>query len=779
MSVSTPPSQSQHPHRRIALVCNQLAPGHQRRSSPAALHHKHTAAAAVAKPDDDEDEDEDNSEEHEPSLLDPERAKASFSSRELTYFLDGGKASTRLKELVAASLRDDPVFVDFNRHDLTRSDSRERTMAKIHQCIDVVRSRMSDSSDSSIAVDGQGDVHSQEVGTRSGSPKAFEDAFYRCLGSLDAAWSIRLGVHFGLFAGALNGQGTDEQRKLYETDLQRMNITTCYAMTELGSGSYLQGLETTATFDVDTDEFVIHSPTLTSTKIWIGGAAETATHAVVYARLIVKRVDHGIFGFIVQLRDRSTFALRAGVMIGDMGAKYGRAGLDNGFIQFTEHRIPRANMLQRWARVDRDGTFHPPHSKQMSYSALLATRVELFSSSSETLKKAVTIAVRYGLVRKQFPDVMNPHAPLNQSTQQLMNYQTHQYRLLPLIAQALALQFTAVQMTLDTARLTAQFDAHQAEALEQLPEMHSTSAGLKAFGTWMVLEGIEQCRQCCGGLGYSAHSGLPSLLSDYAVMPQWEGDNTILALQTARYIVKQWNHLRQTKQEPKGFMRYMTRSLSVSSPSKRVIEVNVDSIESCMSVDTCIELHRRATVHAVDSIARRVYEPIDSGKLSLAQSMHLNSVDLLIVSRLHCRLYMLHCMAVHASTAPKALQPVLTRLVLLFGLHSIESDCASGVSMYMLCSGVISVDSMQVYVFGCIRRLMLELRPDVCALIDAFNLPDFILDSPLGRRDGQVYSHFMQSIKNAPNQSAKDGVPFYFDKHIRPLVDPKYKNKES
>lgn len=52
----------------------------------------------------------------------------------------------------------------------------------------------------------------------------------------------------------------------------------CFSMTEVGHGSNVAGIETTATFVRETDEFVIHSPTLTSTKFWIGGAAESATH---------------------------------------------------------------------------------------------------------------------------------------------------------------------------------------------------------------------------------------------------------------------------------------------------------------------------------------------------------------------------------------------------------------------------------------------------------------------------------------------------------------------
>lgn len=46
-----------------------------------------------------------------------------------------------------------------------------------------------------------------------------------------------------------------------------MRVIGCYSMTELGHSSHLPGLETTATLDIDRDEFIIHSPTVTSTKV--------------------------------------------------------------------------------------------------------------------------------------------------------------------------------------------------------------------------------------------------------------------------------------------------------------------------------------------------------------------------------------------------------------------------------------------------------------------------------------------------------------------------------
>ena len=74
-------------------------------------------------------------------------------------------------------------------------------------------------------------------------------------------------LHWGMFILAIKGQGTEEQQEQWLPTAYKMQIIGCYAQTELGHGSNVQGLETTATFDPQTDEFVIHSPTLTSSKV--------------------------------------------------------------------------------------------------------------------------------------------------------------------------------------------------------------------------------------------------------------------------------------------------------------------------------------------------------------------------------------------------------------------------------------------------------------------------------------------------------------------------------
>lgn len=76
-----------------------------------------------------------------------------------------------------------------------------------------------------------------------------------------------------MFIPALMSQGSPEQQAKWLPMAQKLEIIGTYAQTELGHGTFVRGLETTATYDPETEHFIIHSPTLTSTKWWPGGTA--------------------------------------------------------------------------------------------------------------------------------------------------------------------------------------------------------------------------------------------------------------------------------------------------------------------------------------------------------------------------------------------------------------------------------------------------------------------------------------------------------------------------
>ena len=93
----------------------------------------------------------------------------------------------------------------------------------------------------------------------------------------------------------------------------------------------------------------MHSPTLTSTKFWPGSLGKTANHAMLQAQTYVKGRHVGIQTFLVPLRDFENHRPFHGIAVGDIGPKLDFSSSDNGFLRLSNYKIPRKNMLMRYA----------------------------------------------------------------------------------------------------------------------------------------------------------------------------------------------------------------------------------------------------------------------------------------------------------------------------------------------------------------------------------------------------------------------------------------------
>lgn len=146
-------------------------------------------------------------------------------------------------------------------------------------------------------------------------------------------------LHRSMWMKTLRDQGTEEQHKLFLEPSLRYDIIGCYSQTELGHGSNVQGLETTATYIPEDREFELNSPTLTSSKWWSGGLGRAATHSCVMAQLIINGKNYGPHPFIVPLRDLKTRKPLPGRTVGDIGPKFGFNAVDNGFLLLDKVRM--------------------------------------------------------------------------------------------------------------------------------------------------------------------------------------------------------------------------------------------------------------------------------------------------------------------------------------------------------------------------------------------------------------------------------------------------------
>ncbi|MCM6772194.1 acyl-CoA dehydrogenase family protein [Nocardia sp. CDC159] len=346
----------------------------------------------------------------------------------------------------------------------------------------------------------------------------------------DLSLWVKCGVQWGLFGGAVENLGTERHRDVVK-QLLSLDLLGCFAMTESGHGSDVANLETTATYDPATQEFVVHSPTASARKDYIGGAAEHARVAAVFAQLITGGESRGVHCFLVPIRDDEGHDL-PGVTTSDCGLKGGLAGVDNGRISFDQVRIPRENLLNRYADVEPDGTYrseieNPSRRFFTTLGTLVRGRVSVGGAAAAAARVALSIALRYAEKRRQFRDTESGEEVV------LLDYRSHQRRLLPLVARSFALAFAQNDLVrrMHAIQTGQDLDPTAQRALEK------RAAGLKAAQTRHATRAIQECREACGGAGYLTENRLVTLKADTDVFTTFEGDNLVLTQLVAKELL--------------------------------------------------------------------------------------------------------------------------------------------------------------------------------------------------------------------------------------------------
>lgn len=662
-------------------------------------------------------------------LIQGERDAQKVNPDAMHVFLEGSAEKSQIFKAILQQFERDPVlFTGPKIYDLTKAQQRENTAVRIARLAQYL-----------------------EVEGRS----TFENKM-SLLSLCDAQTGTRTFVNLGLFLSCVRGNGTPEQQKYWsrskETSVLK-HIYGCFGMTELAHGSNVAGLETTATFDKATDEFIINTPHIGATKWWIGGAAHSATHCSTYARLIVDGKDYGVKTFVVPLRD-ADHNLLPGISVGDIGAKMGRDGIDNGWIQFSSVRIPRFFMLQKFCQVSREGDVNLPPLEQLSYSALLGGRVSMVLDSSRWSARFATIALRYAVGRRQFKLASQADG----SETQLLNYPLHQRRLLPFLAQAYVFSAGAwklehtIHNTLDT--LDAAVDANDMgqimKSIEALKSLFIDSAALKSTATWLAADCIDQCRQACGGHGYSAYNGFGKAYNDWVVQCTWEGDNSVLAMSVGKPLIKSVEAALKGKKQ-KGSVAFLNEAKTYDNTN--TIFNSAAELQTIPNVLKAIEvLMTRIAIQGVTVVKENNGNFDSVGAQSLA------------VAKLKAHHYFLeeYHRRVEANE-DKTLNVYLNRLGQLYAASLVfEKFGGEFLSNSVLPSLVIKDITNKV-----IPTLCKEIRPDVIGLTDSFQFSDMAINSAIGLYDGNFYENYYNIVKNQnPPEITKAPYSAEFEKAL-------------
>jgi acyl-CoA oxidase len=547
----------------------------------------------------------------------------------------------------------------------------------------------------------------------------------------DLSLLVKFGVQFGLWGGAVQQLGTRRHHERYLRPTARLELTGCFAMTEAGHGSNVQQLQTTATYDPEAAEFVIDTPCDEACKEYIGNAACHADVAAVFAQLIVKDECHGVHVLVVPLRDAGG-NLQPGVRIEDSGEKMGLNGVDNGRIWFDHVRVPRDALLDRYGGVGEQGAYESSIEKPNKrfftmLGALVQGRVCISGASVSAAKTALTIAVRYGLRRVQF-------GPPDEPEVALLDYRTHQRRLMPLLAKTYALHFAQAELLESFHK--AQSGDHETSEREQR-QLESLAAGMKATASWHATETIQTCRECCGGAGYMSVNRFAALKADTDVFTTFEGDNTVLMMLVARGLLTDYRDA-FGELNPRETVLFVAEQ-AVETVVERLFARKIaqviadvvpgrDETADLLDRDSQLELFRWREGHITASIAQRFRRGIDGGydpfEVFRAVQNHAGNA-----ARAHMERVILEAFAAAVEACPEGpMRDSLSRLCDLYALHQIEADRG-----YLQEHGRLTGPRCKA-ITRAVNDLCNDVRGDAEALVDAFGIPDEVLRAPIGLR---------------------------------------------
>lgn len=642
-----------------------------------------------------------------------ERARATFVASELTVLLNGARA-TEFKKEVSPILRADKVLQELR--------DREPFNSK--------QQRMEDMLPKTLRFKRLIEEHWPQF---DGLPSLAQAAGFQYDYAFPPFDGTLLSPYNGMFTSLIRTQCDESQRARWEADAMAGRIWGTYAQTEIGHGSNVRGLETTATYDPATQEFEVHSPSLSAAKWWPAHLGFGCTHAAVYARIITPGgVDNGVLPLIVPLRDPSTMRPLPGITLGTSGPTIGHYANEHGRCRFDRVRVPRDHLPMRWSQVTPDGKFVRAEQKaaKVSYISMTQTRVMFVSLSHRALAKSLTIAVRYSLQRRQ--GFRGDSEPL------VLDYGQQRRELISALAVCYALKFASLHVEVVTKAAMRIVEAtnttpeERDNVLAQMPDLHATTSGLKAISTQLSVDGSAVARRACGGHGYGVFSGLPQLYLNSLRSLTVEGDNTVLCLQVARSLVAACAGNSNRGGSDMAYLASSVRSGAETGQPPQRCSVRSSSDWADPSQQLCaLEFWAATTVHK----AAAAYERDVASGLSQGDAWEKRMVVLVRAAVVHSKFSLakfFQAAVDELEGVSSQLRAVLQQLSSLFAMTQLQENLgALGVTGYIT---DVQADALE----DAIADSVDALRPDALALVDAFDFDDVLelYQTAIGRYDG-------------------------------------------